>query len=73
MAGLVHGVVEEGGPPQEGVLPEQHAVDARQPLLGGVVGLQLVFSAASPTVPRLLQVVDPSEVMCACRGEGGRG
>lgn len=72
-AGLEHGVVEQRRPPQEGVFPEQDAVDARQPLLRGVVGLQLVLPAACPAAPGLLQVVDAPEVMRACgRGGGSR-
>lgn len=65
LAGLVHGVVQEGGPPQEGVFSEQDAVDARQAFLRGVIRLQLVLPAAGPAVPRLLQVVHPAEVMRA--------
>lgn len=39
VAGLVDGVVEQGGAPQCGVFPEQDAVDAGQAFLCGVQGL----------------------------------
>lgn len=65
MAGLVHGVVEQGGPPQRGVLPEQDTVDAGQTLLCGVQGLQVVLLPADAAAPRLVEVVDAAEVMSA--------
>lgn len=65
MAGLVDGVVEQGRPPQCGVPPEQHAVDAGQTLLRGVGGLQVVLPPAVTVAPRLVAVVEPPEVVCA--------
>lgn len=70
LAGLIDGVVEEGSPPQKGVLSEQDTVNACQPFLRGIVWLQLVLLAASPTVPWLLEVVNASEIMCACEKRG---
>lgn len=68
-AGPVDGVVEQGGPPQRGVPPEQHAVDAGQTLLRGVGGLQVVLPAPVAVAPRLVAVVEAAEVMCAWRRE----
>lgn len=65
VAGLVDGVVEQGGPPERGVPPEQHAVDAGQTLLRGVGGLQVVLPAPIAVAPRLVAVVEAAEVMCA--------
>lgn len=64
MAGFVYGVVEQCGPPQDWVLAEEHAVNAGQPLFSGVDGLQVVFFPAHAAAPRLVTVVDASEVMC---------
>lgn len=71
VAGLVDGVVEQGGPPQRGVPPEQHAVDAGQALLRGVGGLQVVLPAPVAVAPRLVAVVEAAEVMCSWWGESG--
>lgn len=65
LAGSIHSVVEEGGPPQKGVFSEQDAVNTCQPLLRGIVWLQLVFLTASPAVPRLLKVVNTTKIMSA--------
>lgn len=62
-AGLVDGVVEQGGTPQGGVLAEEHAVDAGQTLLSGVDGPQTVFLPAAAAAPRLMTVVDAAEVV----------
>lgn len=71
-AGLVDGVVEQGGAPQGGVLAEEHAVDAGQTLLSGVDGPQTVFLSAAAAAPRLVTVVDAAEVVCTCaKDEGG--
>lgn len=70
VAGLVDGVVEQSGPPQRGVPPEQHAVDAGQTLLRGVGGLQVVLPPAVAGAPRLVAVVEPAVIMCAWWGEG---
>lgn len=69
VAGLVDGVVEQGGPPQTGVLPQQDAVDAGQPLLCGVQRLQAVLPPALAPAPRLLAVVNAPEVMRTFRTE----
>lgn len=42
-------------------------MNTRQPFLRGVVRLQLMLFTASPTVPRLLEVVNTSKIMCAYR------
>lgn len=73
VAGLVDGVVEQGGPPQGGVSPKQHAVDAGQTLLRGVGGLQVVLPAPVAAAPRLVAVVEAAEVMCTWERVGGRG
>lgn len=65
VAGLVDGVVEQGGTPQRGVPPEQHTVDAGQTLLRGVGGPQVVLPAPVAVAPRLVAVVEAAEVMCA--------
>lgn len=65
VAGLIDGVVEEGRAPQGGVFPEQDAVDAGQALLCGVQGLQVVLLPAHAAAPRLVAVVEASEIMCA--------
>ncbi len=65
-AGLVDGVVEQGGAPQRGVLAEEHAVDAGQTLLSGVDGPQTVFLPAAAAAPRLETVVDAAEVVRTC-------
>lgn len=65
VAGLVDSVVQQGGPPQRGVPPEQHAVDAGQTLLRGVGGLQVVLPPAVAGGPRLVAVVDPAVIMRA--------
>lgn len=64
-AGLVDGVVEQGGPPQRGVPAEQHAVDAGQTLLRGVGRLQAVLLAPVAVAPRLVAVVEAAEVVRA--------
>lgn len=69
MAGPLNGVVEQGSPPQEGLLAEQDAVQAGQALLRGVGGLQAVLLAALGAVPRLPRVVHPPDVVGAW-GEG---
>lgn len=69
LAGLVDGVVEQGGAPQCRVFPEQNAVDAGQALLGGVQGLQVVLLPAHAGAPWLMAVIDAAEVMCACGTE----
>lgn len=68
-AGLVHSVVEQGGPPQGRVLTEQDRVDAGQPLLSRVQRSEVVLFPADSAAPRLLGVVDAPEVVCAW-GEG---
>lgn len=65
MAGLVDGVVEQGGAPQRGVFPEQHAVDAGQAFFCRVQRLQVVLLPAHAAAPRLVAVVDAAEIMCA--------
>lgn len=67
MAGLVYSVVEQCSPPQGGILAEEHAMDASQPLFSGVDGLQAMFFPAPTAAPRLMAVVDASEVMCTCQ------
>lgn len=61
--GTVDGVVEQRGAPQEGLLAEEHAVQAGQALLGGVRGPQPVLQPALGAVPRLLGVVHAPKVM----------
>lgn len=69
VAGLVDGVVEQSGAPQTGVLPQEDAVDAGQPLLCGVQRLQAVLPPALAPAPRLLAVVNAPEVMRTFRTE----
>ena len=63
--GVVHGVVEQGGPPQVGLLPQQHAVQAGQALLCGVGRLQAQLLPADSRAPRLQVVVHPAQVVGA--------
>lgn len=65
VAGLVDGVVEQGGAPQCGIFPEQDTVDAGQALLCGVQRLQVVFLPTHTAAPWLVAVVDATEIMCA--------
>lgn len=69
LARLVDSVVEQGGAPQSRVLSEQDAVDAGQTLLGGVQRLQVVLPPPLAVAPRLVAVVDPTEIMCTWRRE----
>lgn len=65
VAGLVDGVVEQGSTPQSGVFPKQDTVDACQTLFCGVQGLQVVLPPAHAAAPRLVAIVDASEIMRA--------
>lgn len=73
VAGLVYRVVEQRGPPQCGVLAEEHAVDASQPLFSGIDRPQAMFFSAYTAAPWLVTIVDASEVMCTwVRGAEGQ-
>lgn len=65
VAGLVDSVVEQGCAPQRGVFPEQDTVDAGQPFFCWVQRLQVVLLPAHAAAPRLVAVVDATEIMCA--------
>lgn len=54
---VVHGVVEESGAPQEGLLPQQHAVNAGQSLLCRIGWLQSKLLPSDGSCPRLHAVV----------------
>ena len=72
-AGLVDGVVEQSGAPQDGVLPEQHAVEAGQALLRGVERLQAQPPPALAPAPRLLAVVAAPEIVRPCGRDSRSG
>lgn len=65
VASLVDSVIEQGGTPQCGVFPEQDTMDAGQALLCWVQRLQVVLLSAHTATPRLVTVVDATEIMCA--------
>lgn len=62
-AGVVHGVVEQGGAPQVRLFPQQHAVQAGQALFGGVGRFQAQLLPALGGGPRLQVVVYSSQVV----------
>lgn len=66
MRGAVDGVVEQRGAPQEGLLAEQHTVQAGQALLGGVRWPQPILQPALGAVPRLPRVVHAPQVVGTC-------
>lgn len=55
---MVHGVVEESGAPQEGLLPQQHAVNAGQSLLCRIGRLQSKLLSSDGSGPRLHAVIN---------------
>lgn len=63
------GVVQKGSAPQEGLLAEQHAVQAGQAFLCGVRWPQPVLQPALRAMPRLPRVVHAPQVVSAY-GEG---
>lgn len=65
MAGLVDRVIEQGSTPQNGVLPEQDAVDAGKALLRGVGRFQVVLLPARVIAPWLVAIVYTTEIMGA--------
>lgn len=54
---MIHGVVEEGSSPQEGLLPQQHAVNAGQSLLCRIGWLQSKLFPSDGSGPRLHAVI----------------
>lgn len=54
---MVHGVVEESSSPQEGLLPQQHAVNAGQSLLCRIGWLQSKLLPSGGSSPRLHAVI----------------
>lgn len=64
--GLVNGVVEQGRPPQEGLLSKQHTVQAGQALLSGVGWPEPILQSAFSAVPRLSGIVHTTQVVSAC-------
>lgn len=65
--GTMYRIVEQRRAPQEGLLAEQHAVQAGQALLCGVRWPQPVLLPALGAVPRLPRVVHAPKVVGTCR------
>lgn len=60
---LERDVVQQGSPPQEGVLTEQDGVERRKTLLCGIEVLQAQVSALTPWPPHLVAIVDAPQVV----------